>query len=267
MHDSQLSGESAFVSDVLDLYCSLIAFATKGPDADADPSLGGQLLYAGLLDERSRAQLVAANIAGAASLAASGEAGVQRQASRDGVVDFAVTDLDEALRILKNEVRKRETVAVCVGAAPVEVEAEMRERGVAPDMISGWVGDPTACFAIAPAAKKIDPVPADNSRALLTWSVATAPAQWLPRLDRLVLDFLDADAWAERRWIRLAPRFLGRMARGMHTVRCDVSVAAEFVARIDQAFVRDEVSVPVEIRVMRRGVSDTHRFAPSRMQR
>ena len=33
---------------------------------------------------------------------------------RDGVIDFLVTSLDEALRILKNEMRKRTAVAVCV---------------------------------------------------------------------------------------------------------------------------------------------------------
>ena len=55
----------------------------------------------------------------------------QKQAIRDGVADFLVNSLDEALRILKNQLRKRETVAVCVGLAPADVEREMKERGVA----------------------------------------------------------------------------------------------------------------------------------------
>ncbi len=46
-----------------------------------------------------------------------------------------MTSLDEALRILKNEIRKRETVAVCVAAAPETVEREMLERGVLPDLL------------------------------------------------------------------------------------------------------------------------------------
>ena len=52
--------------------------------------------------------------AGAATLTASASAEAGKQAMREGVVDFLVTTLDEALRILKNEVRKHETVAVCV---------------------------------------------------------------------------------------------------------------------------------------------------------
>ena len=56
----------------------------------------------------------AANIAGAASLSATADVATQKQAIRDGVVDFLVTSLDEAARILKNEIRKRQPVAVCV---------------------------------------------------------------------------------------------------------------------------------------------------------
>ena len=63
---------------------------------DTEPSLGGKLLYAGELDAEARALLVAANIAGAASLAASADAAARKQAMRDGVVDFLVTSLDEA---------------------------------------------------------------------------------------------------------------------------------------------------------------------------
>ena len=88
---------------------------------DPEPSLGGKLLYAGQLDEEARALLVAANIAGAASLAASADAAARKQFMRDGVVDFLVTSLDEALRILKNEIRKREPVAVCVALEPETV--------------------------------------------------------------------------------------------------------------------------------------------------
>ena len=76
--------------------------------------------------------MVAGNIAGAASLAATADPVAQKQAIREGVVNFLVTSLDEALRILKNEIRKRETVAVCVAASPQAVAAEMLERGVLP---------------------------------------------------------------------------------------------------------------------------------------
>ncbi len=103
--------------------------------ADRETGLGGKLFYAGELDGMGSALVAAANIAGAATLTASDNAATQKQAIRDGVIDFLVTSLDEALRILKNEIRKGETVAVCVSKAPEEIEREMVERGVLPDLL------------------------------------------------------------------------------------------------------------------------------------
>jgi len=99
-------------------YAALIPTA----GSDAEPNLGGKLLYAGELDQEGRALIVAANIAGAASLTATAGSAAQKQAIRGGIIDFLVTSLDEALRILKNEIRKRETVTVCVTAATAAVE-------------------------------------------------------------------------------------------------------------------------------------------------
>ncbi len=99
-----------------------------------EPSLGGRLLYAGELDDEGRVVVLAGNIAGCATLAATADIAAQKQAIRDGVVDFLVTSLDESLRILKNEVRKKGTVAVCVAASPEEIEQQMLERGVEPDL-------------------------------------------------------------------------------------------------------------------------------------
>jgi urocanate hydratase len=79
---------------------------------------------------RLRALVVAGNIAGAATLTVTSDVDAQKHAVRDGTVDFLVTSLDEALRILKNEIRKGATVAVRVGEPLEDVEREMVERGV-----------------------------------------------------------------------------------------------------------------------------------------
>jgi urocanate hydratase len=124
-----------FLLNVERFYASLISASHPGSEPEGEPGLGGQLFYAGELDPVGRALMVAANIAGAASLAATPDLDAQKQAVRDGVADFLVISLDEALRILKNQIRKRETVAVCVGAAPAAVNWEMLERGVLPDLV------------------------------------------------------------------------------------------------------------------------------------
>jgi hypothetical protein len=225
-----------FILRVERIYAALVGSA--GSAEAGEPGLGGKLLYAGELDTYGRALLVAGNIAGAASLAAAADLAARKQTIRDGVADFLVNSLDEALRILKNEIRKRETVAVCVAGAPVAVEREMAERGVLPDLLP----------------RNELPSAADGE-ALVAWSVAASPAQWLPKLDALAIDCFSASeghkADAARRWLRLAPRYLGRLAQGVHVLRCEVDVAKEFVARVQAAVDRGEFGVEVRISLNR----------------
>ena len=129
-----------FAARAAQAYARLIA----SPHAHPETALGGTLFYAGEPDGEGRALLVAASIAGAASLAATGDRAAQKQALRDGVADFLVNSLDESLRILKNQLRKRETVAVCVALAPVEVEREIEQRGVVPDLLRSGVPLPSS---------------------------------------------------------------------------------------------------------------------------
>jgi urocanate hydratase len=214
-------------------------------NSGSEPGLGGKLLYARELNAEARALLVAANIAGAASLVSTANAAAGKQAVRDGVVDFLVTSLDEALRILKNEIRKRATVAVCVGSASEAVEREMLERGVLPDLAR-----PHA--VIAPP----------KGQALLMWSVASAPAIWLPKLDAMAADCLQSDDGTARRWLRLAPRYLGRLAQGVRLLRCDEGAAANFLERVREEVERGGIGIAVEVMRIRKGQPEHYSFAP-----
>jgi urocanate hydratase len=240
--DSHPPSPLNFISQVARLYHSMAPFA--GSVSDVEPSLGGKLLYAGELDAEGRALLVAANIAGAASLAATADAAMQRQAVRDGVADFLVTSLDEALRILKNEIRKRQPVAVCVALAPDAVTAEMLERGVKPDLLPH--GGSHSPFA-AQGAHRLQPASLDTGLAQLTWSVAQSPALWLPRLDAIALDCLNDDALWQLRWLRFAPRYLGRQAQGLRLLLCDREAGKKFIAEVNDRTARGEIALAVEI--------------------
>jgi urocanate hydratase len=236
-----------FVARVAQAYAKLIA----SHDADPESGLGGRLFYAGVLDGSGRALVVAANIAGAATLVASADRVAQKQAIRDGVVDFLVTSLDEALRILKNQLRKLETVSVCVAMEPSVMELEMKERGVRPNLIRAAVDDEQRAGA--------------NATALLTWSVASAPAQWLPQLDAIAFECLDADAWAARRWLRLAPRYLGRRSQGIRAIACSQEVVSGFIERVQKQVERGEIGAPVEIRFRDpRGQHEKHILDPDK---
>jgi len=230
-------------------YSALTQTAThlnsSGKAFDAEPNLGGNLLYAGELDVHGCAMVIAGNVAGCAKLAATGDSEAQKQAIREGTVDFVVTSLDEALRILKNEVRKKATVAVCVGLAPSDIEREMLERGVLPDLVAEGAldGDRGAAkFGVVESAvRRIQPDRSqafpDRNVAFLEWRVAQASIRWMSKLDAIALECLRSDVWA-RRWIRLSPRYCGRSAQGQRLLYCDPDEAALIIDRFDGA-VRD----------------------------
>ena len=221
-------------------YAALMAHVTVV--AQAEPGLGGALLYVGELDGAGRALMAAGNTAGAATLAATADRAAQKQAVREGIMDFFVTSLDEALRILKNEVRKRATVAVCVGVGPDAVELEMRERGVQPDLLHAGVRP------WAQGSRPLEAVPARGGTVRLEWHVSAAPALWMPKLDALARTCLLPEDAVALRWLRLSPRYCGRAAMGVRVLRCPARVAEEFIARVAGAVKSGEVGVPVEVR-------------------
>ena len=248
----------AFAARAAQAYAKLIASSYAQPET----ALGGTLFYAGELDDEGRALVVAASIAGAASLTATGDGTAQKQAVRDGVADFLVNSLDESLRILKNQLRKRETVAVCAGLAPAVVEREMEQRGVVPDLLRSDVPLPANHPALLLQEGEPDKPDLKKAPALVTWRVHSAPAQWLPKLDAIALACLDADAWAARRWLRLAPRFLGRLAQGLRLLDCDRAFAVRLVAQARQSAARSEIPVAFEIQTHSRGQRDEYLFTP-----
>ena len=237
-----------FAGQVNHLYAALLSVAPAAMHREQEPSLGGKLLYAGELEPHSRALVVAANIAGAASLAATADLSAQKQAIRDGVLDFLVTSLDEALRILKNQIRKRETVAVCVAAAPEAVEREMLERGVLPDLVSPAASQGSNGDAfLKQGARRVEMSAANDGGVLVAWQVDAAPARWLPQIDAIALDCIDAEDMVSRRWMRLAPRYLGRLVQGMHVATFTPEMQQAFISRVEEG--RNTGTIGVEVKI------------------
>jgi hypothetical protein len=258
---------SSFAATVDWLHAGLIHTAESGSALNRERGLGGKLFYAGELDGLGSALVVAANIAGAATLTASADVVTQKQAIRDGVIDFLVNSLDEALRILKNELRKGETVAVCVGKPPEEIEDQMVERSVLPDLLPpGALDAPRFEAFLVEGARQINPVAAGRGETVLTWSVIGSPTPWLPQLDAIARECLDcsqsSEVWPARRWVRLAPRYLGRLAQGVRLLRCPACAAQCFVERVRVQVKSREIGVPVEVRLSGQGDSKLHRFFP-----
>ena len=250
-----------FVAHVAQAYAKLI----ESPHADPEAGLSGKLFYAGELDHAGRALVVAANIAGAATLVATADRAAQKQALRDGVADFLVTSLDESLRILKNQLRKRETVSVCVALPLSQVDREMDERGVLPDLLRRDLSIAPFHEALMPQKGEETELDLSKIPALVTWSVDSALPSVLAKLDEIALECLDADAWAPRRWLLLAPRYLGRLAQGLHLLDSDREFAARFNGRAGEYVNRGEIATAFEIFSYFRGLRDEHRFVPGQL--
>ena len=176
-------------------------------------SLGGKLLLRSAFDPDGIATLVAASIAGAASLCVEADADRLRNGLRSGLCDFVVGHLDEALRILKNELRRSLPVSVGLTTEAEPTIAAMIERGLQPDLISGLTEDQVRTFLERGSISLPDGYEPDPQTSLIEWTVAADPARSMPHIARIVSGSLDserADTPARKRWLDRSPRYLGR---------------------------------------------------------
>ena len=82
------------------------------------------------------AQPLAATLNGAAFLGIDVDPERIKRRVKTGYCDVMVNDLDEALRILKNAVRKREATSVGLVGNCADVIPELARRGVVPDLLT-----------------------------------------------------------------------------------------------------------------------------------
>src|SRR5438105_1859627 len=98
--------------------------------------LSGKLIVSGGMGGMGGAQPLAATMTGAAFLGIDVDPERIKKRLKTGYCDFMVNTLDEALRILKNAVRKKEAVSVGLIGNCADVIPELAERGVVPDLLT-----------------------------------------------------------------------------------------------------------------------------------
>jgi urocanate hydratase len=98
--------------------------------------LAGKLIVSGGMGGMGGAQALAATMAGACFLGIDVDAERIKKRLKTGYCDFMVNNLDEALRILKNAVRKKEAISVGLVGNCADVIPELAERGVLPDILT-----------------------------------------------------------------------------------------------------------------------------------
>jgi urocanate hydratase len=110
-------------------------FAAAG-NQHFDGDLSGKLIVSGGMGGMGGAQPLAATMNGAAFLGIDVDPERIKKRLKTGYCDFLVTTLDEALRILKNAVRKKENVSVGLVGNCADIIPELAERGVVPDILT-----------------------------------------------------------------------------------------------------------------------------------
>src|ERR1700688_382639 len=98
--------------------------------------LAGKLIVSGGMGGMGGAQPMAATMTGAAFLGIDVDPERIKKRLKTGYCDFMVTNLDEALRILKNAVRKKENVSVGLVGNCADLIPELARRGVVPDVLT-----------------------------------------------------------------------------------------------------------------------------------
>lgn len=212
-------------------------------------SLAGKLLLRSGLDGDGLTTIAAASIAGVCSLCVEPDAERLREALRAGLCDFVVGPLDEALRILKNELRRGLSVSVGVTAEPNPALADMIDRGLQPDLVSLPPGEPLRTFVDRGALALPEHNTPDSSTALIEWSTADL-ARAMPQIDGIAAQSLEvdrSDTPLRQHWLEKAPRLLGRAFTGRHCVRMTTDESAAFAADARARF--------PEIQMMRDGTA------------
>src|SRR6185312_12990198 len=228
-------------SGILEFPDISVVYSRYAALTDLSADVGGWLLlYAGL-DCEGVAVAMASNVGGAASLGLEPDAERAKAALRAGVCDFLVNDLSESLRILKNEIRKRQAVSVVLTADRETAVAEMMERGVQPEVLAFAVPEMVERGARVLAGK------APDGLIPLSWIVEREPMHWLTVLDGLAVSALEVKD-ARVRWLEASPRYLGRAFMSQRFVWMTKREADRFVAAVREKTTSGEISVGVTVK-------------------
>jgi urocanate hydratase len=194
------------------------------------PNWGGQLILSIGLNPQGSALALASHIAGAVCLTLEPDPATAREALRSGSCDFVVNTLDEALRAMKNEVRKHHPLSVGLQGNPSEVFAELLDRGVAPQLITTLTAEPDhtptlRAFQSHGAAilnfGNLPPIP-DAIEATTLLATFLEERQWhahdlafedlaaLKHFDTRATDLLPDDDHLRRTWLHSASRIFPR---------------------------------------------------------
>ncbi len=231
---------------LLELYLAYRGLVQAAAEWEAASLQGRLVLLAG--DGQNGTRFAAAGrIGGAATLLVLGSESEAKAAVRDGASDFLVHGLDEALRILKNEIRRQAPVGVCLLASPALVVRECVERGVQPDLL-GIPPGAEQNLLLQRGARELRVVSVLREQEHpVVWSLKAGPVRLLEMLDRLAAASLVKRDGERLRWLQFAPVVLSRSLQRTRFL----PMQNEEVARLLLALRRESEEATENLRVGR----------------
>jgi urocanate hydratase len=182
---------------------------------DVAESLAGLLLTCVGFDREGGETALAMAISGGTFLGIDPSTEHLKTAVRNGSCDFMVNTLDESLRVLKNELRKKKALSVGLLGEAAAILPAMVERGVQPDLVTD-IGaskrEPALLTFVERGAIDVDADAThrcDASDFLEAVWTATSLAD-LRRMDELAVRQLPADDLIRHRWLQHAPAYFHR---------------------------------------------------------
>jgi urocanate hydratase len=118
--------------------------------------LSGKLVVSGGMGGMGGAQPLAATLNGAAFLGIDVDPERIKRRVKSGYCDVMVNDLDEALRILKNSVRKGEPTSVGLVGNCADVIPELAHRGIVPDILTDQTSAHDPLYGYVPQGMTLD---------------------------------------------------------------------------------------------------------------
>ncbi len=118
--------------------------------------LSGKLVVTGGMGGMGGAQPLAATLNGAAFLGIDVDPERIKRRVKSGYCDVMVNDLDEALRILKNSVRKGEPTSVGLVGNCADVIPELARRGIVPDLLTDQTSAHDPLYGYVPQGLTLD---------------------------------------------------------------------------------------------------------------
>ena len=216
--------------------------AERFPDAAADGLAGLLLTCVGFGLEGAELAL-ATTISGGTFLGIDPSTEHLKAAVHNGSCDFMVNTLDESLRVLKNELRKKKALSVGLLGEGAAILPAMVERGVQPDLVAdsgaserepARIYQPALLTFVERGAVQVDTQVAKYSHTAgfveVLWTAASLAD--LRRMDDLALRELPADDSIRRRWLQHAPGCFHRQ-RPLQRV---LGMHSEEVTRLAEAF-------------------------------